>query len=759
MDNDDAKRVLLVSSSQYDSDNNYDGPSTPETSIYADKEDHDKGNNSKGTLLDFIMEEGGLSRIGSTASIDILSTQRNRRKAMNHEEFDKKYGYHPGPKRTLIKSLMKPYYRPFKSPRAFANAIIEFVPIFQILRNYNFKANIIPDIIGGITVGVMHVPQGIAYAKLAGVPAVYGLYTSLLAPLFYMIFGTSQHNSLGSFAVVALMAGSVVDLYDPDILSPIKVATTLTFTIGIVQFVMATFRLQFIATYFSDQVISGYTTGASFYVLVSQVKDILGLRGMPRRHGMGGFLLQCSDILSKNKETHLPTLYISIASTIFLLIGKDVISPLFKKKFSKITLPFELILMIIATILSNVFQFREKYGVRVVSDIPVGMPFFEMPYFPLIPSILPQAIGIAVVTVAVHISLAKMFAKKLHYKVDPGQELYALSFSSMLSSFFNVYPCACSLGRTVVNVEAGTKTNFSAIPSSLLVGSVVLYLGTYLSELPLCILGTIIVVALKGLLKKFKELKILYPLSRIDFSIWVVSFVSTIFTDVMVGLAISIIYALMTTVFRTQYPSYHILANCEDSYEYRDANRYSNARFYNGIYVYRFDSPLLFTNIERFKTTIQKAIEEWENSHHDTLTTEDLIIKINNKNVEEKICNALENPEVTQQTNIPLRHFIIDCSGFTFVDYMGVNAIKEVHAELYKRNILTYFAASKASVRELFENSGFYKYVGKENFYPTVYDAVEIARHRQNDATLCILSKLEVDNDIWEGYLNVPTAY
>lgn len=653
---------------------------------------------------------------------------------------------------------MKPYTRSFKSSENFFNTVIEFVPIFSILKNYNFKKYIINDIIGGITVGVMHVPQGIAYATLAGVPAVYGLYTSLLPPFIYMIFGTSRHNSLGSFAVVALMAGSVVDFYSSDELSPIKIATTLTFTIGIVQLIMAIFRLQFIATYFSDQVVSGYTTAASFYVLISQVKDILGLRKMPRRSGPGGFLLQCSDIFAKNKETHLPTFCISIISMVFLVIGKDIISPVFKKNVSKIPIPFELILMILSTILSNIFQFREKYNIRVVSDIPVGMPYFEMPYFPLIPSIIPQAIGIAVVIVAVHISLAKMFAKKLRYKVDPGQELYALSFASIFSSFFNVYPCSCSLGRTVVNVEAGTKTNLSAISSAILVGSVVLYLGTYLSELPLCILGVIIVVALKGLLRKFNELRTLYPLSKIDFCIWIVSFLSTIFTDVMIGLAISIVFALMTTVFRTQYPSYHILANCEDSYEYRDAERYTNARFYNGICVYRFDSPLLFTNIDRFKSTIQKAIEEWEDSHNDTLTTEDLVIKINNKNVEKKICNALENPKTTV-TDVPLRHFIIDCSGFTFVDYMGVNAIKEVYAELNQLNILTYFAASKASLRELFENSGFYKYVGKDNFYPTIYDAVEIARQRQNDATLFILSKLEVDNGFWEGYLNVPSVY
>ncbi|CEF65329.1 FI18412p1 [Strongyloides ratti] len=744
----DGKRVLLVSSEDFDIYNTNDGPLTAETSTYINNVKNNKGVNFKGTLLDFIMEEGGLSRIGSTTSIDILSTQKNKRKAMNHDEFDKKYGYHPGPKTTFIETVIKPYYRPFKSSKTFFNTLIGFVPICSILQNYNFKKNIMNDIIGGITVGVMHVPQGIAYATLAGVPTVYGLYTSLLPPFIYMIFGTSQHNSIGSFAVVALMAGSVVDIYTSDDLSPIKIATTLTFTIGLVQLIMGIFRLQFIATYFSDQVISGYTTAASFYVLISQIKDILGLRKMPRRGGIGGFLLQCSDIFSKNKETHLPTFYISIISMIFLIIGKDIISPIFKKNVTKIPIPFELILMIISTTLSNIFQFREKYNIKVVSDIPIGMPYFEMPCFSLIPSIIPQAIGIAVVIVAVHISLAKMFAKKLYYKVDPGQELYALGFSSIFSSFFNVYPCSCSLGRTVVNVEAGTKTNLSAIPSAVLVGSVVLYLGV------------IIIVALKGLLRKFNELKILYPLSKIDFCIWIVSFLATILTDVMIGLAISIIFALMTTVFRTQYPSYHILANCEDSYEYRDAQRYSNARFYNGICVYRFDSPLLFTNIDRFKTTIQKTIEEWEDSHHDTLTTEDLVIKISNKTVEKKICNALENPKkITTETSVPLRHFIIDCSGFTFVDYMGVNAIKEVHTELNQLNILTYFAATKASVRELFENSGFYKFVGKENFYPTVYDAVEIARQRQNDATLCILSKLEVDNDFWEGYLNVPSIY
>uniref|UniRef100_A0A914Y2D1 STAS domain-containing protein n=1 Tax=Panagrolaimus superbus TaxID=310955 RepID=A0A914Y2D1_9BILA len=350
-----------------------------------------------------------------------------------------------------------------------------------------------------------------------------------------------------------------------------------------------------------------------------------------------------------------------------------------------------------------------------------------------------------------------MFAKKLRYKVDPGQELYALGLSSSLSAFFPIYPVSCSLGRTLVNVEAGTKTQLSTIASTIFLAAIIGYIGKWLETLPMCVLSAIVIVALKGMVKKFGDLPHLWPVSKIDCSIWVVSFVATVAWDVTPGLGISIIWALMTTVFRTQFPRWHFLATLTGTNDFRDSERYKAVVDHNGICIFRFDSPLLFTNVEKFKISIEHAVYKWE-TEKPALTPESILpeeLKISPNEAEEIASNVVTIRSATDIINpdkpfasLFYRHFVIDCSGFTFVDYMGVNALKEVFTEMRSKKVLVYFASAKAPVRDLFEACGFYKYVAKHNFYPTIRDAVAIARKRRNASTMQLLDEIRLHHDI-----------
>ena len=368
-----------------------------------------------------------------------------------------------------------------------------------------------------------------------------------------------------------------------------------------------------------------------------------------------------------------------------------------------------------------------------------------------------------------------MFGKKLHYKVDPGQELYALGLSSSLSSFFPIYPISCSLGRTIVNVEAGTKTQLSTLASSAFLIAIIAYFGQWLETLPMCVLSAIVIVALKGMAKKFMDLRTLWPLSKIDFSIWIVAFVATVGWDVTQGLGIAIAYALLTTVFRTQFPRWHFLGSLRGTNDFRDSQRYLEVIDHKGICIFRFDAPLLFTNVERFKDNIHKALNIWKERCSPPMSVaipEEL--KIPEKDIE-KISNALTIKSMDEiievnfdpfnlitpyfQPDKPFagllyKHFIIDCSGFTFVDYMGVNALKEVFTEMRSQRVLVYFAAAKAPVRDLFEASGFYQYVAKCNFYPTIRDAVATARKRRNASTLHLLDEIRLDHDALDDMIS-----
>lgn len=451
------------------------------------------------------------------------------------------------------------------------------------------------------------------------------------------------------------------------------------------------------------------------------------------------------------------TMSISVCALSFLLIGKELVNPFLKNRFrNAIPIPWELLLLIISTFFSWCFHFHSNYDVAITSSIPTGLPMPSWQRFDLIPELIERgfiqtALSIAVVVLAVHISLAKMFGKKMNYRVDPGQEFYALGLSSVFSSLFPVYPVSCSLGRTMVNVEAGTKTQFSTISSTILLGAIILYFGYWLRTLPMCILSSIVIVALKNIFKRCTDLCRFWSLSKIDFSIWFVSFVATFIWGVSEGLAISISYALLTTVFRTQWPRWHYLSNLIATNDFRDSERYLHTTNHPGVCIFRFDSPLLFTNVDRFKANIRKAFAMWDArarlERRKSLTSPDISKIFVEREANEQATRSLDIPSKPSnlknkfERNICFRHFVIDCSGFTFVDYMGVNALKEIFTEMRNKKVLLYFASAKAPVRDLFEKCGFYQYVPKHNFYPTIRDAVAIARKRRNASTMKLLEE------------------
>lgn len=668
---------------------------------------------------------------------------------MNQEEFDRRFQYerpHHGTTTLMrVASFTQKFWRPFTSPTNFARTIVSFLPILNWLPRYELKTNLLHDVIGGLTVGIMHVPQGIAYALLAGVDPVVGLYTSFFPVLMYMFFGTSRHCSTGTFAVVALMAGKAVHRLtgttasdsvsaaltnltssEPSAPTAVQVASALTMLIGIIQVLVATCGLDFVTTYFSDELVAGFTTGASLHVFVTQFKDILGLKGLPNREGLANAILKVYDLFANITRTNLVTLGLSALTILMILLGKHVLNPFVKKRLRcPIPLPMELIAVIAGTLISQFAHLKDNFNVPTVGLIPSGLPPPALPHFDLFPSLVVDAISISAVVMAIHVSLAKVLAKKYQYEIDSNQEFYAMGFSSVLSGFFPVFPQSCSISRTMVSASAGTRTLLNSIFSSLFILIVVQFSGSLLQPLPNCVLAAIIVAALLGMFRKFKQLIRLWQLSKIDFCIWVVAFVATVATDVMPGLVTAIVFALFTTVIREQWPRWHILANISGTYDFRDVERYRHIYFFNSVCVLRFDSPLLFTNVERFRKIVENVAADWDG------------LKCCGKLERRQFVIGEQNEKDTVNVSSENRrkYLIIDCSGFAYVDMMGVNSLKEIFEDMRKKNICVSFAAAKAPVRELFEASGLYAAVAKTNFYPTIYDAIAFAQIEKASAT------------------------
>ncbi|RCN52331.1 hypothetical protein ANCCAN_01373 [Ancylostoma caninum] len=301
------------------------------------------------------------------------------RPPMNQEEFDRRFEYelpkeHISPC-TRVAAATRKFWRPFTSPRNFARTIVSFMPILDWLPKYQFKTDLLQDAIGGLTVGIMHVPQGIAYALLAGVDPVIGLYTSFFPVLAYMLFGTSRHTSTGTFAVVALMTGkavirlsvqpsddgSMANMTMPDGPTPVQVASALTVLMGVIQAAVAVLGLDFVTTYFSDELVGGFTTGASMHVFITQFKDITGIYGLPRRDGPANALLvsfrsgtflklpgfmttlqKVYDLCRNIPRANLMTLGMSAVTILVLIIGKDLVNPRVQKR-CPVPIPFELL--------------------------------------------------------------------------------------------------------------------------------------------------------------------------------------------------------------------------------------------------------------------------------------------------------------------------------------------------------------------------------------------------------------------------------
>ncbi|VDM46129.1 unnamed protein product [Toxocara canis] len=230
----------------------------------------------------------------------------------------------------------------------------------------------------------------------------------------------------------------------------IQVVTALTLCVGLVHLLMGLLRIEFLTSYLSDQLISGFSTGASVHVIIVQLDKIF-------QHFF--------DVMSKIAETNIVTFTLSVGAFIFLFIGKDCINPYVRKRLP-VPLPFELILVIVATTLSYLFDFERKHQMNVVGIVPVGFPTAELPRLQLIPYVYKDAFEIAFVIVAVHLSMCKVFSRRHNYDTDNNQELYAIALTGVISSCFLTYPVSSALGRSMLIEESGGKTQVCLVFSN-----------------------------------------------------------------------------------------------------------------------------------------------------------------------------------------------------------------------------------------------------------------------------------------------------
>jgi len=473
----------------------------------------------------------------------------------------------------------------------------QYLPVFQWASSYQ-KGWLKPDIFAGLTVGVMLVPQGIAYAMIAGLPPIYGLYTALIPLLVYAVLGTSRQLSVGPVAMDSLIVASGIStLAAVGSEHFVILAITLAFFVGLFQILFGLFRLGFLVNFLSRPVISGFTSGSAIIIAFNQLGNLLGV---PVGQGNQIHILLL-DFFKEIQKIHWITALIGISSVALLFISKRYLS-----KF-----PSSFVIVVVGIIFVYAFHLNEL-GVAVIGEIPKGLPHFQLPSinqenFQALSSL---ALTLALIGFMEAISVAKtMESKHNDHKVNANQELVALGFGNLVGSFFQAYPSTAGLSRTAVNDQAGGKTQLSALVSALVVGLTLLFLTPVFFFLPKAVLAAIIIFAAFGLLD-FKVPRKLLTFNRLDLIILNVTLLITIIFGIKEGILTGIIISLAMLIFKSTKPHIAVLGKVPNTNFYRNIERFGDLVIDKEILIIRLDAQLYFVNTSYFKDKVYEFARE-----------------------------------------------------------------------------------------------------------------------------------------------------
>jgi SulP family sulfate permease len=549
-----------------------------------------------------------------------------------------------------------------------------YFPILEWIKTYN-KSFFKKDFIAGITVGVMLIPQGMAYAMIAGLPPVYGLYAALLPQIIYALMGTSRQLAVGPVAMDSLLVASALNtmaIIDAD--HYISLAIFLALFVGLIQIFLGLLKFGFLVNFLSKPVINGFTSAAAMIIGLSQLNHMLGIE-LPS----SSFLHQIIQSLwEKSQEIDPFTLLITLGS-ILLIFG-------FKKISSEI--PAALIVVILATILTASLQW-DNSGVKIVGFIPQGLPSIQLQSISIreIYQLFPMAITLALIAFLEAISVAKGIEQKENKdRVMPNQELIALGTANLIGSFFQSYPTTGGFSRTAVNHQTGAKTGIASLISALLVGLTLIFFTELFYHLPKAVLGAIILMAVINLI----DLK--YPLHlwkthREEFFVLLFTFTVTLFLGIKEGILLGAFMSLSLMVYRSTQPHIAVLGRIKGTSIFRNVLRFpEQVETFQGVMIIRFDGQLFFANHNYFKKQINDRIEK-QKDH--------------------------------------IKYLVVDAGPINYVDATALGTLHLWIKELKQKNTKVMWVKTIGPLRDIFYRNGMIKIIGEKNFFSSLETAIK----------------------------------
>uniref|UniRef100_A0AAY4EYY5 STAS domain-containing protein n=1 Tax=Denticeps clupeoides TaxID=299321 RepID=A0AAY4EYY5_9TELE len=636
-------------------------------------------------------------------------------------------------------------------PIKIKSAALSFLPILTWLPSYPIKEYLFGDIVSGLSTGVMQLPQGLAYAMLAAVPPVYGLYASFYPVVLYTFFGTSKHVSIGTFAVISLMIGGVVVREAPDSMFMLQangtnssvpslidteardarrvhLAVALTSLVGINQLLLGLLRFGFVAIYLTEPLVRGFTTAASVHVFVSQLKYLFCVKTR-RFSGPLSVVYSLIAVLKDITSTNITALILGLTCIVFLYGVKDV-NERFKAKLP-LPIPGEIIVVIVSTGVSYGMSLFENYQVDIVGTIPSGLLLPAAPDFSVLPNLVTDSIAIAIVGFSMDISLAKIFALKYGYSVDGNQELIALGLCNFIGSFFHTFAVTCSMSRSLVQESTGGKTQIAGFLASLVVLLVVVAIGFIFQPLPQTVLAAIIMVNLVGMFKQMRDIPLLWKTSKLE---------------------------LVSVFVQSGCPKSMILGHIPNTGMYCDVDEYQESIECTGIKIFHLNASIYFANSDLYINTLkqktgvdptvllaaqhfqkrksqkqEKRRRKLEKKHTVLVGGSQVLLDVQgNGQVTESQTESDSEETHFLRTLCAVHSIILDFTPVNFIDSVGAKAIKSVIKEYAAVDVHVFIAGcSRTLLDELRTLLFFSGPVTPDIVFPTVHDAVLHCQHRR----------------------------
>lgn len=529
-----------------------------------------------------------------------------------------------------------------------------FLPFLSWLKGYD-KDKLFKDFVAGITVAVVLIPQVMAYAALAGLPPVHGLYAAFLGTAVAALWGSSRHLSSGPVAIVSFLTlTALVPLAKPESPEFIALAVILALIIGFTQFLMGVFKLGFIMNFISHSVIAGFTIAAAIIIASTQVPSLFGFT--VEQHEF--VFLNFFEILKSLWQTDLLTLIIGCSSIFFIIFTKKRLSKAF---------PSGLIIMSVGIFLSYLLDFKAK-GVAVIGEINASISLPVAPHLSVesVLALLPSALIIAIIGFLEAYAVAKAVGTKTRQRIDVNQELIGQGLGNIASSIFKGYPVAGSFSRTAVNFSAGAVTGISSVFVSLFVLITILFLTPLLSFLPKTILSAIVIAALVDLIE-FSKFRETFKLSATDGLVITVTFLFSFILKPDDAIFIGIVVSLVLFLRKTIVADVVELVFQMDEERFVKYNADNKIKQFPNILILRIDMSIFFANSQNIARQIEHFVE--------------------------------------QRTN-DLEHLVINFSGVNYMDVSGCETLHELFEELAERGIKIYSMYRKQQVRDILRKAG-----------------------------------------------------